>query len=26
VLKGVSVGEKVRFKLDSDQISEITAY
>ena len=26
LLKGVSVGEKVRFKLDSDQISEITAY
>lgn len=26
LLKGVSVGEKVRFKLDSDQISEIAAY
>jgi hypothetical protein len=26
LLKGVSVGEKVRFTLDSDQISEIGAY
>lgn len=26
LLKGVSVGEKVRFTLDSDQISDIAAY